>query len=106
MTHTPALDVIQGQPPLPNQHFSSWLRGQTTLFVSQIVAVLGFVLFLGEEFYYLSHLKEQRELLEPLTITIMVDYAHVIFITLFILVLIRVLDDNERGSHRVKLVYE
>lgn len=106
MSHSPALEVIQNQPPLPNQHFSSWLRGQTALFVSQIVAVLGFVLFLGEEVYYVSHLKEQRELLEPLTILVLVDYAHVIFITLFILVLIQVLDDNDRGSYRVKLVYE
>src|ERR1700754_4384294 len=106
MSHSPAPDVIQTQPPLPNQQFSSWLRGQTALFVSQIVAILGFVLFLGEEVYYVSHLKEQRELLEPLTILVLVDYAHVIFITLFILVLIQVLDDNDRGSYRVRLVYE
>lgn len=45
MTHTPAPDLSHDQPPLPNQHFSSWLRGQTTLFISQIVAVLSIVLF-------------------------------------------------------------
>jgi hypothetical protein len=69
-THAPAIDVGHDQPPLPNQQFSSWLRGQSALFISQIAAILGFVLF----------------------------------IALFILVLIRFLDDNERGSYRVKLV--
>lgn len=28
--HTPTIDVSQDQPQLPNQHFSPWLRGQTT----------------------------------------------------------------------------
>lgn len=105
-THTPSIDVSLDQPPLPNQHFSSWLRGQTTLFISQIVAILGIILFLAEEVYYVSHFGEHRELLEPLTIKLIVDIAHIIFIALFILVLIKLLDDNERGSYRVKLVYE
>ncbi|MGB8506969.1 MAG: hypothetical protein WCD76_01060 [Pyrinomonadaceae bacterium] len=105
-THTPAFDVSLDQPSLPNQHFSSWLRGQTTLFISQIVAVLGIVLFLAEEVYYVSHFGEHSELLEPLTIKLIVDCAHVAFIAVFILVLIQVLDDNERGSYRVKLVHE
>lgn len=104
--HTPGFDVSHEQPPLPNQHFSSWLRGQTTLFISQIVAVLGIVLFLAEEVYYVSHFGEQSERLEPLTIKLIVDCAHVVFIAVFILVLIQVLDDNERNSHRVKQVYE
>src|SRR2546421_11762252 len=104
-THTPSIDVSHDQPPLPNQHFSSWLRSQTTLFVSQIVAVLTFVLFLAEEVYYVSHFGEQRELLEPLKIKLIVDIAHVIFMSLYILVLIKFLDDNDRGSYRIKLVY-
>lgn len=106
MSHSPAHDIVQNQPPLPNQQFSSWLRGQTALFISQIVAVLGFVLFVGEEVYYVSHLQDQKGLMEPLTILVLVDYAHVVFVTLFILVLIQVLDDNDRGSYRVRLVYE
>ncbi|MDT5062301.1 MAG: hypothetical protein QOH63_2760 [Acidobacteriota bacterium] len=106
-THAPAIDVSHDQPLLPNQHFSSWLRGQTTLFISQMVAVLGIVLFLAEEVYYVSHFgNEHSEILKPLTIKLIVDYAHVVFMAVFILVLIQVLDDNERGSYRVKLVYE
>ncbi|MFP5265252.1 MAG: hypothetical protein ACLGJB_25480 [Blastocatellia bacterium] len=100
------MDVSQDQPPLPNQHFSSWLRGQTTLFVSQIVAVLGIILFIAEEVYYVSHGLEHDKLLEPMKAKLIVDYAHIVFIAVFILVLIKVLDDNERGSYRVKLVYE
>ena len=106
MSHAPSIDLSHDQPPLPNQHFSSWLRGQTTLFISQIVAILGIVLFIAEEVYYVSHFGEHGKLLDPLTIKLIVDYAHIVFMALFILVLIRVLDDNERGSYRVKRVYE
>lgn len=105
-THTLAIDLSQDQPPLPNQHFSSWLRGQTMLFISQISAILGFVLFLASLVYYVSHLGEHSEILKPLTVKLIVDYAHVIFMAVFILALIQVLDDNERGSYRVKLVYK
>ena len=106
ISHAHAIDLSQAQPPLPNLHFSSWLRRQTTLFVSQIVAVLGIILFIAEEVYYVSHGLQDRKLLEPMTAKLIVDYAHVLFIGVFILVLIKVLDDNERGSYRVKLVYE
>jgi hypothetical protein len=105
-SHAHAIDLSQDQPPLPNQHFSSWLRGQTTLFISQIVAVLGIILFIAEEVYYVSHGFENGKLFEPITVRLIVDYAHILFITVFIVVLIRVLDYNERGSYRVKLVYK
>jgi cell division protein FtsL len=104
-SHSPATDLSQDQPSLPNQHFSSWLRGQTTLFVSQIIAVLGIILFIAEEIYYVAHASEQGKLLDPQTVKLIVDYAHIAFITVFIVVLIKVLDDNDRGSYRVKLVY-
>ncbi len=105
-SHAHTIDLSHDQPPLPNQHFSSWLRSQTTLFISQIVAVLGIVLFVAEEIYYLKHAREEGNLLDPLTVKLIVDYAHIVFMAVFILVLIRVLDDNERGSYRVRLVYE
>lgn len=104
MTH--AAVNASPEPPLPNQHFSSWLRSQTTLFISQIVAVLTFVLFVGEEIYYLSHAGEKGELLKTLTVRLIVDIAHIVFMTIFALVLIKFLDDNDRGSYRVKQVYK
>jgi hypothetical protein len=104
--HTPTIDVSQDQPPLPNQYFSPWLRGQTALFISQISAILGFVLFLASLVYYVLHLGEPGKFLGPKTVKLIVDYAHVVFMAVFILVLIQVLDDNERGSYRVKLVHE
>jgi hypothetical protein len=104
-SHSPATDLSQDQPSLPNQHFSSWLRGQTTLFVSQIVVVLGIILFIAEEVYYVAHASEKGKLLDPPTVKLIVDYAHVVFMAVFIVVLIKVLDDNDRGSYRVKLVY-
>lgn len=105
-THQTPVDINSEQPQLPNQHFSSWLRGQTTLFISQIVAILTFVLFVAEEVYYVSHAGEKGEILETATIKLIVDIAHIIFMTVFILALIKFLDDNERGSYRVRLVYE
>ena len=104
-THHAPIDLSQDQPPLPNQHFSSWLRGQTTLFVAQIAAILGFVLFVAEEIYYVSHAGEHGELLKPLTVKLIVDIAHIVFVVGFILVLLKILDDNDRGSHRVMLVF-
>jgi hypothetical protein len=105
-THHSPVDTGSVQPPLPNQHFSSWLRSQTTLFISQIVALLTFVLFVAEEVYYISHVGEQGELLQTLTVRLIVDIAHIVFMTIFALVLIRFLDDNDRGSYRIKLVYK
>ncbi len=106
MSHGPAIDLSHDQPPLPNQHFSSWLRGQTTLFISQIVAVIGSISLLASTIYYVLSLGKSKEPLTLLTVKLIVEYAHLAFIAVFILVLIRFLDDNERGNYRVKLVYE
>jgi len=105
-THHTAVAASPEQPALPNQHFSSWLRSQTTLFISQIVAVLTFVLFVGEEIYYISHAGEKGEMLQTSTVRLIVDIAHIVFMTIFALALIKFLDDNDRGSYRVKQVYK
>lgn len=104
-SHAHATAPSHDQSTLPNPHFSSWLRSQTTLFISQIAAILGILLFIAEEIYYISHAREQGRILGPLTVKLLVDYAHILFIVIFILALIRVLHDNERGSYRVRLVY-
>ena len=103
--HTPAIAVSHDQPVLPNQHFSSWLRGQTTLFIGQIVAILGSISLIASTIYYVSHIGH-NESLTLLTVKLIVDCAHLAFIAVFILVMIRFLDDNERGSYRVRLVYD
>lgn len=105
-SHTPSIDLSHDQPPLPNQHFSSWLRGQTTLFVGQIVAILGIISFLASMIYYIVHLGDTGKWLQPKYLRLVVDYGHIVFIAVFILVLFKVLDDNDRGSYRVRLVYE
>jgi hypothetical protein len=106
MSHEPTIDLGRDQPPLPNQHFSSWLRGQTTLFISQIVAILGFVSFIASLVYYVADLEQRSDVLVPETVKLIVDYTHVVFMAVFVVVLIQVLDDNDRGSYRVRLVYE
>src|SRR5215218_8229955 len=105
-SHTPAIDLSHNQPPLPNQHFSSWLRGQTTLFLGQIVAILGIISFLASMIYYVLHLGDIGNFLQPKYLKLVIDYAHILFIAMFILAIFKVLDDNDRGSYRVRLVYE
>lgn len=106
-SHAPTIDLSHDQPPLPNQHFSSWLRSQTALFISQIVAILGVISFLASLVYYVLHLKETSEFLQhAANVRLIVDYAHIVFMAVFSLALIHFLDDNERGSYRVGLVYK
>jgi hypothetical protein len=105
--HLPTLTISHEQVSLPNQSFSLWLRGQTTLFISQIAAILSFVAFLASLIYYVSHLTGEGGFFLALpNIKVLVDYAHIVFIAIIILALIQVLDDNNRGSYHVKLVYE
>src|SRR5258705_5183632 len=99
-THVPALVLGHDQGLLPNQPFFSWLRAQTTLFISQIAAALGFVYFLSALIVYATGAQEHFFLPRD-GIIVGVDYFHVLFIGIFILVLIHVLDDNSRGAYRV-----
>ena len=104
--HSPVLALSHEQTLLPNQPFFSWLRTETTLFISQIGALLGAVGFVASLLYYVSHVGAERKYLTPAYINVFVDYAHLLFIGIFILVLIRILDDNERGSYRASLVQQ
>lgn len=105
--HFSATQVSDDSGVLPNQSFFSWLKSQTLLFVSQI---LGFISFIAALFYYslngFEHLRPVELFHDPNSISLAVDYAQIFFIVIFIFALIRILDDNKRGSYRVKLVYE
>ena len=103
MSHGFSTDTLSQEPLLPNQPFFSWLRSQTGLFISQILAVISFLASLG---YYLISLRHEEIPLEPKDITVMVVYAHLLFLIIFIVALIQVLDDNEQGSYRVSKVYD
>lgn len=94
---------------LPNQSFFAWLRTQTTLFISQILALLTFISFLASLIYYVHDVTdagERASVFELTTINLFIDFAHVILIVIFIVALIQVLDENVRGSYRVSLVYD
>lgn len=97
-------DTIGQEPMLPNQPFFSWLRTQTTLFTSQILALLTLVSAVASLTYSLIRLKDS--FIGPESIVVMVAYAHLVFLIVFIVSLIQVLDDNDRGSYRVRMVYE
>lgn len=108
MTHSvPAFGT--DQTLLPNQSFFAWLRTQTTLFISQILALLTFISFLASLIYYVhdvAEVGEQASVFELTTINLFIDFAHIVLIVVFIVALIQVLDDNVRGSYRVGLVYD
>lgn len=105
MTHHLSATVSEDQV-LPNQSFLSWLKQQTVLFISQVLASAYFVASL---LYYASGLASHHiaeELKEPRTFLPLIDNIHIVFMVIFIITLIRVLDDNDRGEYRVGLVFD
>src|SRR5215208_2680367 len=99
MSHAPSFPKIEPGNQLPNPSFFFWLKSQTTLFISQIVGLFSVLLSL---IYYGSHLYEDyekdKEALESLNrhIQLFVDYAHVAILFVFIIWLIKVLEENDR----------
>lgn len=104
-THAPALAFGHDQTLLPNQPFFSWIRSQTTLFISQIAAVLSLLYFVSALIVYSTEAAGET-FFTLRRINVFVDYAHVVFIVIFIFVLIRFLNDNSRGAYRVSLVHK
>jgi hypothetical protein len=93
-------------PKLPNEPFFSWLRDQTALLVSQVPAVLTSVYLLAALVYYVAHVGERSaDYMRYPTILLSVDYAHLIVLGLFIIMVIGFLEDNERGSYRVGVAF-
>ncbi len=109
MSHGPAFPKIESSSALPNPTFLAWLKSQTALFVSQIVGLVSVLLSLT---YYGSHLYEaieqDKETIETANqnIQLFIDYAHVGILFIFIVWLIKVLEENDRGRYRVGLVYK
>lgn len=106
MGHLPETQKSETRALLPNQSFSSWLRSQTGLFISQL---LGSASFLAALLYYLTRLfehgSEPSSHFQPGKLLPLIDYAHIVFVIIFIIALIGILDDNERGEYRVGLVF-
>ena len=100
-THAPSSG--QSQTALPNQPFFSWLRTHTTLFIGQIIGLLGGISVPIALFYY-SHAIPTD--VEWETVGHFVIYAHLLFLVVFIAVLIRTLDKNNIGNYRARLVYK
>jgi hypothetical protein len=99
-------DTLSQEPLLPNQPFFSWLRTQTGLFTSQIFAILTLISALASLIYSVIKVKSESGQMGSKSIGAMVIYAHLLFLVVFIIALIQVLDDNDRGSYRVRLVYD
>lgn len=101
--HTPKMPTDENHK-LPNQPFFSWLKTQSTLFVSQLLGIISFISFLAALFYYIKK-GESWKHFDPKRIQAFIHYFHIFFITIFILVLISILNKNHNASYRVGLVY-
>jgi hypothetical protein len=102
--HAPSANV---EDALPNQHFFTWLKSRTALFVSQFLALLGFVYVPTSTLYYAKHLGESNPLekLNPY-VQIIVDVAHIAVLTLFVAVLLGIRHNNKEGAYRTLRTYE
>lgn len=105
MTHSApsiAFEVVS----VPNQSFFAWLRTQTALFVGQLLALIGAVGSIAALAYYVGGLHVPPSFLRPPAISTFVIYSHLVFLTIFIIWLIKGLDDNKRGLYRARRVHD
>jgi hypothetical protein len=106
MTHTNLPAIASESVSLPNQPFFAWLRTQTALFVGQLLALIGAVGSIVALAYYVGGLHVPPSFLTPPAISTTVIYSHLVFLTIFIIALIKGLDDNQRGVYRASRVYD
>jgi hypothetical protein len=106
--HIPIPTIAHDEAVLPNQPFFAWVRSHSTLLITLIEAIVGTVGGMAAFVYYVRKGSEgtaESDWLKPEKLSLVVDYAHILFIVIAILALIRVLNDNDRGHYRVGLVY-
>lgn len=94
------------EPSLPNQPFFSWLKSHNILFIGQILAILAFIGSLAGSIYYILGIGKDQSWLTLKLIRLVIDFAHIFIISIFIGSLYSVLDKNDQGSYRISLVYE
>jgi hypothetical protein len=101
----PPVAVSYNLPSL-SQSFSPWVQHQTWSVLAQVGAAIGGLLWVTQVVYYCVHVEDAtKPLLDESILKIIVDTLHVFFISGFIVMSIRFLDDNLRGAERVKLVF-
>jgi len=71
-----------------------------------MLALLGAVYLIVALVYYVSGLHVPVGIITPKTVGTVIIYSHLLFLTVFIIWLIRVLDDNDHGRYRASRVYE
>jgi hypothetical protein len=106
MTHVAAPKIASNHQSLPNQPFFAWLRTQTALFVGQMLMLLGAVYSIVALVYYISGLHVPTGIITPKTIGTVVVYSHLLFLTVFIVWLIKILNENQHGAYRASRVYK
>ncbi len=95
----------------PNPHFFDWLKKRIGLFLSQVLALLGFIYVPASTIYYVAHLHEHTTNGTPLEefnpyVLVVVDGAHIAVLTLFIVVLLGIRHNNKEGTYRTQRAYQ
>jgi hypothetical protein len=95
----------QQSPSSLSQSFSPWVRHQSWSLTAQISAAVGLLFYLAEIAYYSPYLgKNSEPIFSGGRFPVIIDILHIIVISGFIVMTIRLLDDNKRGSERVKFL--
>ncbi|MDB5228519.1 MAG: hypothetical protein JWN78_2712 [Bacteroidota bacterium] len=101
---------VPNKKRLPNQHFWGWLKNETALFISQIITILGIILYLATFSYYVfghdesKHAKSYEEYLD--TTKHVIFYCNIFICLLLILILTHILYKNDIGEHNARKAFE
>ena len=89
----------------PNRSFFAWLRSNTALFIAQMFAIISIVYTITAAIYYIGH-NEDLFAIKAETIQEFVNYAHLLFVLIVVVILFMIIKESEHGKTRAKLAHE
>lgn len=89
----------------PNRSFFAWMRSNTGLFIAQMVALISIVYTIIATIYYIGH-NDDLFSIKAETIQEFVNYAHLLFVLIVVVILFTIIKDSEHGKTRAKLAHE
>jgi hypothetical protein len=89
----------------PNRSFFTWIKSNTALYIAQIIAIISILYTIIATIYYLGNNKVLFSI-NAVDIQGFINYAHLFFVLIVVLILLRVFQDSEHGIRRVNLAHE
>jgi hypothetical protein len=107
-SHPPSTESMES---IPNESFSSWVRKHSFLYNAKFASVILLLLFISTQIYYSLGASEDlrdfvKDYLKPTQVIYIINYLNIIIFLIFAIVLLRGLDDNDKGSYRTSEVYK